>query len=80
MTWSGWVQSGRQLWSPPGTLAGGGEVEIGRNSLHQQQQDHLPPPQTHPEKGLAVEILPIACNAGREGGRAPVASAVQQDQ
>ena len=26
-----------------------------------------PPPQTHPEKGLAVEILPIACSAGREG-------------
>ena len=24
-----------------------------------------PPPQTHPEKGLAVEILPIACNAGK---------------
>ena len=39
-----------------------------------------PPPQTHPEKGLAVEILLIACSAGREGGRAPVASAVQQDQ
>ena len=39
-----------------------------------------PPPQTHPEKGLAVEILSIACSAGREGGRAPVASAVQQDQ
>ena len=39
-----------------------------------------PPPQTHPEKGLAVEILPIACSAGREGVRAPVASAVQQDQ
>ena len=39
-----------------------------------------PSPQTHPEKGLAVEIAHcLQCREGR-GGRAPVASAVQQDQ
>ena len=38
-----------------------------------------PPPQTHPEKGLAVEIAHcLQCREGRR--RAPVASAVQQDQ
>ena len=38
-----------------------------------------PPPQTHPEKGLAVETAHcLQCREGR--GRAPVASAVQQDQ